>query len=152
MDFFGVSSPPVSFPSVNDNVFPFEKNLQHEKVKEEYQNMNEFSMEKQDSFCNGFGCQNVNCNNREAVFGTTYLPYCNDNKFCMTKNLEYLILENTKLNGIYENKERNQYKVDNEYGLFPMDMSEDKLSPKRKREETLRKDVAPKPKRLFTSV
>jgi len=46
---------------------------------------------------NGFQCQTENCQNKEAVYGSTYLPYCDKNVECLKKNVEYLILENTKL-------------------------------------------------------
>ena len=45
---------------------------------------------------NGFGCASEKCKNSEAMFGTTYLPYCNSQFSCMLKNIEYLVLENAK--------------------------------------------------------
>ena len=68
----------------------------------EYYNVNQnlkesFQTSSQFVEINGFQCQNENCKNKEAVFGTTYLPYCDKNIECLKKNVEYLILENAKL-------------------------------------------------------
>ena len=58
-----------------------------------------FSMSPVNTKIIGFTCQNENCTNREAVYGTIFLPYCNENINCMKKNLEYLLLENSNLKG-----------------------------------------------------
>ena len=65
----------------------------------EIQEYYKINQELKDEFSNNidFKCLNPNCNNREAIFGTTYLPYCDKNMECLRKNLEYLILENCKL-------------------------------------------------------
>ena len=58
-----------------------------------------FSMSPVNTKIIGFTCQNENCTNREAVYGTIFLPYCDENINCMKKNLEYLLLENSNLKG-----------------------------------------------------
>ena len=174
MDYYGVSSPSFIFESDEDlnterdfrrefervrdkfqesNYYDFNKEIRSNFNKEIRSNFeksqnfysdninNIFSMEKKDTDIDGFGCQNVNCNNREARFGTTYLPFCNENKKCMKKNIEYLLLENTKLKVFAQNSYE-------EYGVIAMDI-DDKPSPKRKREDSLKKSTEPNPKRLF---
>ena len=166
MDYFGVSSPTFVFGQDILDRFNGQDNDRkenHEKIKKEFQdsdmfesqyeeiknnfesNQNffagTFSMEKIDSIPNGFGCQSANCNNEEAKFGTTYLPFCNENKKCMQKNIEHLLLENAKLKVLIE--------TPFEYGVTPMEL-EDETSLKRKREDGLKKSVEPKPKRLFS--
>jgi hypothetical protein len=90
MDYFGIED------------FIYKKNDKKNKTSFEELNSKkcqDFSMKKRDVIINGFGCQNVYCSNREARFGTIYLPFCNENKKCMKKNIEYLLLENAKLKG-----------------------------------------------------
>ena len=70
----------------------------------EYYNQNEdlrtaFSMAPMHTKIIGFRCQTEGCENREAVYGTTFLPYCSDNINCLKKNMEYLLLENSELKG-----------------------------------------------------
>jgi len=166
MDYYGVSSPSFIFESDEDlntgrdferefervrdkfqesNYYDFNKEIRSnfEKSQNFYSDSynNNFSMEKKNTVIDGFGCQNVNCNNREARFGTTYLPFCNENKKCMKKNIEHLLLENTKLKVFTQNSYE-------EYGVIAMDI-DDKPSPKRKREDSLKKSTEPNPKRLF---
>lgn len=166
MDYYGVSSPSFIFDSDEDlntgrdferefervrdkfqesNYYDFNKEIRSnfEKSQNFYSDSynNNFSMEKKNTVIDGFGCQNVNCNNREARFGTTYLPFCNENKKCMKKNIEHLLLENTKLKVFTQNSYE-------EYGVIAMDI-DDKPSPKRKREDSLKKSTEPNPKRLF---
>ena len=71
---------------------------------QEYYNRNEelknaFSMHQKDTKIIGFTCQSENCDNKEAVYGTIFLPYCDKNLECLKKNLEYLLLENSELKG-----------------------------------------------------
>jgi len=163
MDYYGVSSPSFIFESDEDlnterdferefervrdkfqesNYYDFNKEIRSNFEKSQnFYSDNNFSMEKKDTVIDGFGCQNVNCNNREARFGTTYLPFCNENKKCMKKNIEHLLLENTKLKAFTQ-------KSYEEYGVIAMDI-DDKPSPKRKREDSLKKSTEPNPKRLF---
>jgi hypothetical protein len=78
--------------------------VNYKKQKSEINNMNFY--EKELSKCkinlNGFGCAHENCEHKEAVYGNFYLPYCNESEECMKKNIEYLILENTKQKGQIE--------------------------------------------------
>lgn len=85
------------------------------------QNDNNFSMKKRDTIINGFRCQNVYCSNREAIFGTIYLPFCNENRKCMKKNIQYLLLENAKLKGQIE-EQIGQLQQNDVISLAPMDI------------------------------
>ena len=47
-------------------------------------------------------CSNSDCQNKKAFCGYIELPYCNQNKACMAKCIEHLLLENQKLKGSLE--------------------------------------------------
>ena len=157
MDYYG-----VNFFDIDFNFKKSDKNLEHERVKEEYENSiyfqnipsedskyipsenlkdennpSFFSMEKIDTKSNGFGCQNLGCNNNEVRYGLIYLPFCNENKNCMKKNIEYLLLENAKYKGFVNNVNNvNNVNVNNDetfYNLCPMEIDDKESKRKSKK-------------------
>jgi len=145
MDYFGISSPNFErkLKIFQENKERKEKEEREEKEEKEEKEREREREREENVFVGencGFGCQSENCKNREARYGTLFLPYCNEK--CMKKNLEFLISENLRYKG-----EINAYEK-----ILIKDQKNGNISPKRKREDlTIRKDHTPNPKKLSYS-
>lgn len=80
-------------------------------------------------------CLSIGCNNKNCVYDDFSLPYCFET--CMIKNVEHLITEN-----LYLKKEIKLTLSSSKFNFGKQNLPnhfKEKISPKRKREETFRK-------------